>query len=490
MPAAPSQDRLRQIAILVSSVDAAAARQLLLHLPTETAKQVRSMAANLGPISADEKRRILAAFQQSSASAASPTQPSTPALPAATPPPTSGQPAQLATRNASLGSAADGQYPINHPLRGEEVDHAVSELSAHATLSSDGNAQDSSSPWDGISDVALLRFVQGERPAVIAVVASQLKPHVAATILGQLPPELSCDVIRRLSRLEEIDPEAKAAIDEHVRTELGAHRQRVESEIENSRRMQALFQAAPEALRSQWQNALNSSNGLHLGVDSAKPSVQESTSEPTHSSGVRVVPLPRRQVHPIASQAAARSPANNPVENTESHDQAAMNLDISEASSVPGPTLAELYGDAAITTADLQVQTEATQVHPTDVQPSILPFPGNSTSAASQQSSAERAAVQAQFERILDMPPHWIASLLSNTDSETVLLALAGATSSFMRRFYGMLDRRDAKTLDARLKQIGPLKIRDIDEAQERLVEKSQLIVQQSVPTDATRKAA
>ena len=485
MPAAPNQDRLRQIAILVSSVDAAAARQLLLHLPTETAKQVRNMAANLGPVSPEEKRRILAAFQQSSASAAPPAKPSSP------PQPTLG--------SQAADSAPIGQSPVNAPLRSDEVDHAVSELSSQATLDSDRAAQDSKSqaspsPWDGISDVALLRFVQGERPAVIAVVASQLKPHVAATILGHLPPELSCDVIRRLASLEEIDAEAKAAIDEHVRTELGAYRQRVESQIENSRRMQALYQAAPEAVRSQWQHALDASNEFTFGSNSAQEPIPAATSETIRSSGVRVVPLPSRHAQPIGAQIGVQASAMAQAEDAFADDAQANDiggmLDMTESSTVAGPTLAELYGDAAITTADLPVQTAATPEHRQDAQPSILPVPGNAQSAPSQPDSAERAAVQAQCERIRDMPPHWIAALLSNTDSETVLLALAGATPNFMRRFYGMLDRRDARTLDARLRQIGPLKIRDIDEAQARIVEKSKLIAGQSSPDHTTRKAA
>lgn len=490
MPAAPSQDRLRQIAILVSSVDAAAARQLLLHLPTETAKQVRNMAANLGAISAEEKRSILAAFQQSSASSPSPAAFASPAQSAAAPTtPMPGQATQLAPQNAFANSAVvDGKHPTHQPLRTDEVDHAVSELSSQTTLTSETPTHASDSPWDGISDVALLRFVQGERPAVIAVVASQLKPHVAATILGQLPPELSCDVIRRLSRLQEIAPEAKAAIDEHVRTELGAHRQRVESEMENSRRMQALFQAAPESLRSQWQHALNASSEASFGGTSPQ--------ESTRPTGVRVVPLPRQQPHPNAPQVAEQFPTsaaqlatsgtvNNGTDRM-SDGSGSGNLNITDSASVAQPTLADLYGDAAITTADLPVGSNASQA----ANPSILPFPGNTKSEPTQNHPIDRAAVQTQFERILDMPPHAIASLLSNTDSETVLLALAGATPSFMRRFYGMLDRRDAKTLDSRLRQIGPLKIRDIDEAQERIVEQSRLIVQTSLPNGAKRKAA
>ncbi|MEZ6074465.1 MAG: hypothetical protein R3C56_01965 [Pirellulaceae bacterium] len=65
-----AQDRLRQIAILISSVDAAAARQILLHLPTDKARQVRALVSQLGNVAPEEKRKILADFQRSAATSA------------------------------------------------------------------------------------------------------------------------------------------------------------------------------------------------------------------------------------------------------------------------------------------------------------------------------------------------------------------------------------------------------------------------------------
>lgn len=52
-----------------------------------------------------------------------------------------------------------------------------------------------------------------------------------------------------------------------------------------------------------------------------------------------------------------------------------------------------------------------------------------------------------------------------------MLLALAGASPEFMKRFYRMLDRQDAKTLETRLQRIGVIQLHDVDEAQRRIVE-------------------
>ncbi len=68
MPTAePIPDNIRRIAVLVSSVESATARQLLLHLPTPIAKQVRGALQNLGAVSAGERQRILAEFQSTAA---------------------------------------------------------------------------------------------------------------------------------------------------------------------------------------------------------------------------------------------------------------------------------------------------------------------------------------------------------------------------------------------------------------------------------------
>lgn len=62
MTTATMSDRLRQIAILISSVDSSAARQILLQLPTDTARQIRHLSTRLGEVSAEEKRRVLIDF--------------------------------------------------------------------------------------------------------------------------------------------------------------------------------------------------------------------------------------------------------------------------------------------------------------------------------------------------------------------------------------------------------------------------------------------
>jgi flagellar motor switch protein FliG len=90
--------------------------------------------------------------------------------------------------------------------------------------------------------------------------------------------------------------------------------------------------------------------------------------------------------------------------------------------------------------------------------------------------------MQIEFEQILHLPPWMLAELLSNTDSQVVLLALAGATPQFMKRFMNMLDRRDARALQNRLQQIGSIRLRDVDDAQRQIVENAARWTQERGP--------
>ena len=57
------ENQLRKVAILVSSVDSTAARQLLMQLSAEDALRVRQLSASLGEVSEAERREIIQEFR-------------------------------------------------------------------------------------------------------------------------------------------------------------------------------------------------------------------------------------------------------------------------------------------------------------------------------------------------------------------------------------------------------------------------------------------
>ncbi len=441
----PNAHRVRQIAILVSSVDAAAARQLLLHMPTELAKQVRAMANKLGTISVAEKRAILAEFQKSAGAGGSP-RANTTDLQATTANSSGQSPGHLRPGDSTRGFDS-ASYPAELD-RQLAADAAVAQNVSEAPFVGSANpasqsaaANDTAPAWTRLSTEALVRFVAGERTAVIAVVVSQLLPLKAVEVLRQLPRETNRAVLQRLSQLQDIDPTAMSAIDEHLAERLSDYQHRIESEHENTRRLNALLEAAPPELQAEWSELLR---------DTSHPQPASTTAATASSS--TLTPLPN---------ALARS------------TQA---------------TIAELYGDIGLTAFDTvpafatqaatqsaapsqaqELRTAAAAV--VDERPDILPFANAQSTSFIKPNSAFTPTRHVDFDRLLELSAQNLAALLSSVDSQTVLLALAGSTPDFMRRFVRMLKPADAKVLTRRLQSMGSINLRDVDEAQHRIVE-------------------
>lgn len=395
MPATASANkRVRQIAILLSSVDSTTARQLLLHLPTETARQVRAMAGKLGPISPEEKRRILADFQRTATANAN-TQPSTPNAPQNYSNQTAGDrdayrteadQSDLLRDYSSMGYAGDAGYPDSRD-----------------------NTQLTETKWGSLNADGLLKFLRGERSAVIAVVVSQLPPKLAVQVLQDLPQNTNRAVLQRMAGLGDIDAEALSSIEEYLSERLAEYQKTVRSETENRTRMNALLAAAPMALREQWQSVLD-------GTENETTETQQA------------------------------APTPKPIE--ESPETG--------------------FSDAASLAAQQTQDTLELQ------QANILPFPGRpeeTEPAISEPAPIDSSLIRLEFETLLEKPPHVLARILSEPASQTVLLALAGATPNFMQRFYEMLRPEDAIALRARLADIGAINLRDIDSAQQELIE-------------------
>jgi flagellar motor switch protein FliG len=70
------------------------------------------------------------------------------------------------------------------------------------------------------------------------------------------------------------------------------------------------------------------------------------------------------------------------------------------------------------------------------------------------------------FEDLVLLSPEDLSVVLRACEPAVILLALSGASESFYKRFKSMLHPRDARRLDARLANQGPMQMRDIDRAQ------------------------
>lgn len=422
MTASTLESRLRQISILVASVDTSAARQLLMHLPTEIAQRVRAMAADIGPIPPEERRALLAEFQKS---------------------------------QVQLRSNTGQAHPVNEssPIPQAATSHSFPDLASQFHSVSNHAPESSAPSWTRLGVDALVRLVRTERPTVIAVVLQQLPATQVAAVLQRLPQLTTKDTLRALGSLQDIDEEAMRTIDEHLSEKLRDYHHKIESELEQTKRMNDLLAAAPPEMKQQWASWIRPDTFLEESPSrpdrpiSATASAMNTLDDLYRSASVTTSDL---------QWMSESGPATGPENQSEIH--------FTPNEGVPLPV--QPTQKSNISSTDLVTNSRAA-----DDEPHTIPFPGVSSPGQMQSTNVvDRSELQRNMDRLLTLSPESLAQLLSSLDSQTILLALAGASTHFMKRFRGMLVSGDAKLLDERIRRIGPITLRQIDEAQQRLI--------------------
>ena len=462
--------QVRRIAILVTSLDATAGRQLLLAMPSQLARDVRKAMAALTAVDPEERRRILAEFRSQALA------------PAAThnhaPRPTASASAASSYNASNTSSFSESRTlpdvtasALPGSGSGQHYQDDSVGNSTTSPRSGDDRSNESGRAWQRFDVPTLTALLRSERATVIAVVLSQLQPRQAVELLEQLPRPQHRSVITQLSRLGEIDPEAMQAIDEHLASRIADYGHRRASESESLGRIQELLAAASPEMRGQWQEIIAETDHQladRLGI-APLPSKPITNLNSTAADGEAFVDL--------AAVSAAKSAATTPaIRVTPIYNTAA------QASSMPAgsgrnaararasdqsASLVELLGSNVVTTADSQLKPSIDRG--ADDRPHVIPFQSASKKSPGRGKAA--ASEITELEQILELPPHDIAQVLSAADGEVLLLALAGATPDFMQRFTALLERADARSLHARLRQLGAINLQDIDEAQRRLCE-------------------
>jgi flagellar motor switch protein FliG len=188
----PESLGLRKAAVLVVSLDRAAADLLLEQMDPKLAQAVRQTVMGLGAIDPKEKREVLAEFHRHSPRKPTPGVEVDPALAKKFAPAKVARPAQEPAKPVA--------GPPFRLLREAEVDRLV-----HVLLP--------------------------ERPQTIALVLSRIPPAQAGRVLSRLEAGLQTDVVRRLVDLEETDPEileeVERGLESRLSEQVGLQRRRV-----------------------------------------------------------------------------------------------------------------------------------------------------------------------------------------------------------------------------------------------------------------------
>jgi flagellar motor switch protein FliG len=201
-----SSQGLRKAAILVASLDTAAADAVLDQLTAEQARQVREIVVEMNTIDQGEQRRVIDEFFQ--------------VAPKAAVKPSAG--VELDGRLAWLAARGPAELGESPPLKSDERPFRfLQETEAEK----------------------LIRVLGIERPQTIALVLSHLSPARAGAVLSRLPDQVQVEVIHRLVDLEETDPDILREVEEALRG-------RLSQQVEMQRRRTAGLQAVAGILEA------------------------------------------------------------------------------------------------------------------------------------------------------------------------------------------------------------------------------------------------
>lgn len=270
----------------------------------------------------------------------------------------------------------------------------------------------------GADPDTLAQCLANEQPRTVAVILSLLTPGRAADVLVRLPADTQTAALESYASLGEVDPEALAAISAEVEGWVN-RRLREKQRLEGRMAsIAAILSAAPDSERS----------ALLLRLQRAG-----------HGWADRLGPAPATQV---ASPPPSAPPAEAPP--------AAERTGAQPAPWTP-PDRPAPPGDAA-------------HLHPT-------------TPPAGSPDAAAPAFAFAALER---MKPAELGAALRASDSETVLVALLGASEALLKRIERLGTRRDKQNLRAKLRAVGPVRLSDIELAQRLVCENAALSMRRS----------
>jgi flagellar motor switch protein FliG len=207
-----SHEGLRKAAILVASLDTAAADAVLDQLAPDEARGVREILMEMDDIDPGERRRVIDEFFQSGPKVSA----------------RSSAGVELDGRLARLASAAGPGEP---------------DAAGHSAEPADAGG---APPFRFLQETEaekLARVLDSERPQTIALVLSHLAAERAGTVLARLPESLQVDVIHRLLDLEETDPEILHEVEEALRS-------RLSEQVEMQRRRVTGLQAVAGILQA------------------------------------------------------------------------------------------------------------------------------------------------------------------------------------------------------------------------------------------------
>ena len=303
----------------------------------------------------------------------------------------------------------------------------------------------------------LVRLLSGERPQLIALVMAHLPAEKAAATLGRFHKSQQAEVLTRLAELDDASPEALAEIELELQELLQERHRVTQSRAAGFAAVSAILGAAGASDRQTLLTSLADSDSkllARLGYPTTDQPLAELAGG--HAEAIR--------------RAMQHEPAAAPHETGQAHRESNARLRFGLTT---GST--RLGGDAK----------PAPQATPVRVETPPVDSP--------EPVAIEQESPSLGFEDLRQFDDNSLACLFARADRHVLRLALSGAEEALIARMTAGLSRGESRGLRRQLVAIGPVRLSDMEAAQEELAALAQRLCRSgeiSPPTASTTMLA
>ncbi len=420
-----SSGRIRQVAILLSSVDATTARNLLGQLPASQARLVRQQLAtlqNVTPAEREASLRMLAQLKNRVGSATT----SKPTTRSASPGRAEASPAEALLSHVST-SIDRVEFTSLQPKFDDRSSYGSSTMEPQTSFHLPGNDSEFSPihgqseypfqtpswtpTWQQWSGAELARLLSNERPTLIAAVLLQAPTELSSVILESFPIPMATSVLAALPQLHTTDPSVLQEIYSELRQRLADFQRQSSPDNAGLVKLQAILAVVSTESRKTFEQGLARSEPLLA-----------------HSLGMSPLVAIDRPGAPNSMVVETRATEKN--------------------------------GD----------QTRGNNASPT-----VVPFP--KTDFAADVPILDFLEFDS-FECLISLSLDDFAIVLRSVDPNTVLLAASGASRTIQSRIEELVDPNEVKRLRERLKGLRSVSLREKQMAQDKIVKSAHFLLQ------------
>lgn len=224
--------QMRKAAILVSSLDRAAAETLLAQMPKEFAKKVLAAAKQLGKITPQERSEVMRDFMSKKSG---------------NPTPETQTSKDAEDVELSLSADADQKAASSHLAAGGSI--------AAKTESTSANQRFTFITEEWIEPLASL--LGREQPQLAALILAHLPPERSAAILSLVAGPSRLGIVQRIAEIDETAPEVLDEIEQELRTRLVRERLKIEGSTAGLAALSGILQASNPELRIEISSAMS-----------------------------------------------------------------------------------------------------------------------------------------------------------------------------------------------------------------------------------------